>query len=142
MKVIHVVTEEQYALCLEIRRKVFIEEQGVPEDIEVDAFEQVAENFLLFVEERPVATGRFRVKGNSLKFERLATLIEARGKGYGKTLMLEMQQYACEKDPHFLLIMHAQISAVPFYKKLGWKERGEVFQEADIDHQVMFLPPE
>lgn len=108
VSILHVDSPEQYTLCLEIRRKVFIEEQNVPERLEVDSFEESGENFLLFVDRRPVATGRFRIKDKFLKFERLATLIEARGRGYGKALMVEMQKFASKEYPQ-----HQPITTLP-----------------------------
>lgn len=122
---------------LNIRRQVFILEQNVPEDLEIDEFEKSAEYFLLLVAGSPAATGRLRVKNNLIKFERIATLKEYRGQGLGKILMEAMLEFAQKKYSHLTPYMHSQLEAVPFYEKLGWRAQGEIFYEAEIAHQVM-----
>ena len=141
VKVREVTTEEDYQACLKIRRQVFIEGQQVPEEIEIDAYEKQAVHFLAFYEDKPVATGRFRIKKGFLKFERIATLPEFRGKGIARALMLEMQKVGTERYPNYLPAMHAQAEVIPFYEKLGWVVVGERFVEADIQHQAMVLLP-
>ncbi|MFQ5729992.1 MAG: GNAT family N-acetyltransferase, partial [Waddliaceae bacterium] len=88
-----------------------------------------------------VATGRFRVDGPFLKFERIATLPSARGKGVGKALMEAMQVAGYKKYPYHLPFMHSQSNVISFYEKLGWIPLGETFFEAGIPHRMMILPP-
>lgn len=73
-------TDEDFKTCLMIRRKVFIKEQDVPENLEVDEFESESTHFLAFFEGKPVATGRLKVFENKVKFERISTLKEFQGK--------------------------------------------------------------
>lgn len=134
---IEVKTKADYQSCLMIRRKVFIEEQQVSEKEEIDSFEKEATHFLAFYQNKPVATGRFRVQENCVKFERVATLKAFRGKGIATQLMEEMQRVSQEKHPSFQMVMHAQVGAFPFYLKLGWTFEGERFYEAGIEHQKM-----
>lgn len=136
------VGDEDYQTCLEIRRQVFIEEQGVDESIEIDEHEKEATYFLVKVDGLPVATGRFRQKGSSVKFERVATLPSYRGQGIATQLMAEMQKVAAKKYPELTLLMHSQKEVIPFYEKLGWKVAGEPFVEAGIEHQMMVLATE
>lgn len=124
----------EYQLALSIRRRVFVEEQNVPEEIEIDEYEKVCIHFLTFHDDLPVATGRLRVKGEFIKFERIATLPEARGKGIGRSLMLQMMKEVAENYPTLIPYMHSQLGASPFYKKLGWRQEGEIFYEAGIAH--------
>jgi predicted GNAT family N-acyltransferase len=140
IEVLIVASESDYAKCLDIRRKVFIEEQNVPEDIEIDEFEQEAVHFLALVDGIPLGTGRLRLKKQYVKFERIATLKEARGSGVGKELMRIMQDYAHAHYPAYVPAMHAQTSAVGFYEKLGWQARGDIFYEAEIPHRLLLLP--
>jgi predicted GNAT family N-acyltransferase len=133
---------EDYENCLRIRRKVFIEGMNVPEEHEIDAYEKEATHFLALYRDTPAATGRIRLKKGFVKFERIATLLEFRGKGLASALMEAMQQEALEQYPTYLPAMHAQVSALSFYLKLGWVTVGAVFEEAGIDHQVMILPPQ
>lgn len=130
-------TELEYQQILIIRKKVFIEEQGVPASLEIDENESDAIYFLAKIENQAVSTGRIRSINNTVKFERIATLPEFRGQGIATKLMNCMQSYAKENYPNSILIMYAQESAVTFYKKMGWKEEGDTFLEADIIHQKM-----
>ena len=134
--------EEEYQRCLEIRRKVFIEGQKVPEREEVDEFEKESIHFLAYYNDKPAATGRIRIKKSFVKFERVATLENYRGKGIASELMKEMQKVALRRFPTYLPAMHAQVEAVSFYLKLGWVQVGALFEEAGIEHQVMILLPE
>lgn len=136
-----VLSPEDFEECLRIRRKVFIDEMNVPEADEIDAFEEEATHYLVTVDGKPAATGRTRLKKGFVKFERIATLSEFRGKGLASALMKVMQQDALQIHPEYLSAMHAQVSAISFYLKLGWVTVGEVFEESGIDHQVMILPP-
>jgi len=141
MKIFRISSDEDYQRCLEIRRKVFIEEQGVDEDIEIDAHEKEAIYFLAEIQGTACATGRFRPYKQFLKFERIATLPEFRGKGIAKALMSTMQEVGHKEYPHHLQVMNAQADAIPFYEKLGWVALGEPFFEAEIPHKVMIFPP-
>lgn len=134
-------TKEEYEECLAIRRRVFIEEQNVPEEIEIDEYESVAKHFLVTMDGKAVATGRIRIKGALVKFERIASISTVRGSGTGKFLMNYMLKYALENYPGYLPAMHAQKSAYGFYEKLGWEAVGEEFIEADIAHSIMIYPP-
>lgn len=131
-----ILNNQDYEACLAIRRSVFIEEQGVPEELEIEN-EEDAHHFLALYEEVPVATGRYRIKENFVKFERVACIKAFRGKGIAKSLMQNMQADCLKKYPEHLPMMHAQMSAVPFYLKLGWRPVGEIFQEAGVDHQCL-----
>lgn len=142
MEVRKVTSVEDYEECLRIRREVFIKGMNVPKEHEIDAYEEKATHFLALFEGKPAATGRIRLKKGFVKFERIATLSEFRGKGLASALMEAMQREALKHFPEYLPAMHAQVSAISFYLKLGWVNVGEVFIEAGIDHQVMILPPD
>jgi predicted GNAT family N-acyltransferase len=77
----------EYEEALLIRRKVFVEEQQVPLNLEFDDKEMTSYHFLTYSADRPVAAGRMRVTGSCIKFERIATLREFRGQGAGKNLL-------------------------------------------------------
>ena len=141
IEVVQVLDERQYQQVLAIRRQVFVEEQGVPAELEIDAHESEATFFLALRDGEPLGTGRFRVKGPVLKFERIATLHVARGLGVGSALMRRMEDDGARMHPRHLQYMHAQASAVPFYLKTGWEKVGAPFYEAGIEHFVMIKPP-
>jgi ElaA protein len=131
---------DDYTACLEIRRRVFVEEQRVPAELEVDEHEAAAQFFLALEDGEPLGTGRFRVKGEHVKFERIATLAASRGRGIGSALMRAMQDEARRRHGALLPMMHAQLDAVPFYERLGWQADGPVFHEAGIAHLKMTRP--
>jgi predicted GNAT family N-acyltransferase len=129
----------EYLEALSIRREVFIKEQNVPENIEIDEYECNSHHFLLTKDSVPVACGRMRLKTPYIKFERIAGLKSHRGMGLGRVLMERMQEFARLNYPELTPYMHSQMEAVPFYEKLGWIKQGEIFFEAGIPHLVMTL---
>lgn len=141
-KIIIVSTPEEYQSSLNIRYEVFVIEQKIPKELEIDIYEKEATSFLIFYKGMPAATGRFRKYHGCLKFERIATLKPFRGKNLGTLLMKKMQETALAQYPHHLQIMHAQNSAISFYEKCGWIKIGKPFIEANIVHQTMIFLPE
>lgn len=133
-------TSSWYQKSLKIREAVFIHEQKIDPSLEIDAFENECDYFLTSLDHRTAATGRLRKAGDKIKFERIATLLEFRGKGLGKHLMDFMLETATSKYPEKKIWMHSQLSAVPFYEKLGWVRVGENFDEAGIPHVAMTYP--
>lgn len=129
-----------YQEVLKIRRLVFIQEQNVPEEIEIDQNEKTATYFLGFYHDKPVVTGRIREYGQNIKFERIATLPDFRGLGLGKKLMSFMLSYSLENFPNHQPMMNAQESAISFYTQIGWQPEGDYFFEADIKHQKLTYP--
>lgn len=130
-------TDEDFKTCLMIRRKVFIKEQDVPENLEVDEYESESTHFLAFFEGKPAATGRLRTLQNKVKFERIATLKEFRGKRIASKLMKHMEAFAKKHYPSLQMTLDAQTMALDFYLRLGWTPIGERFYEANIEHQKM-----
>jgi predicted GNAT family N-acyltransferase len=136
VSVVRIGDEAAAAAALAIRRRVFIEEQGVPEALEL-ADAGATTDFLALLDGRPLATGRFRPVGSLLKFERIATLPAGRGRGIASALMSAMEAAAAKEHPDRLPYMHAQLSAAGFYAKIGWLPVGPPFVEAAIAHVEM-----
>ena len=130
-------TKKEYEICLMIRKAVFIEEQHVPKDQEIECFENSSIHFLAYYNDNPVGTGRFRLKENCIKCERIAILKTFRGKGIGKKLLETLQDIATKEYPLYQVMADVQIKAIPFYQKLGWKVLGKTFFDAGIKHQTM-----
>lgn len=125
-----------YLDALRIRQDVFVKEQGVPEELEVDEYDPICVNFVLYDEEdKAIATARLleNKQENSAKVQRVAVRKEARGKDYGKHVMEACERFAKEERLSALKL-HAQLSALPFYEKLGYKVYGEEFMDAGIPH--------
>ena len=135
-------TEALYPEVVDIRRQVFVDEQGVPASLEIDRFEGGCDFFLAKIGGRPVGCGRLRIDGPLVKFERIATLTKNRGKGVGRALLNAMEAFSLANYEAYLLYMHAQLTAAAFYKRLGWlpTDRG-TFWEAGIAHEELVKPP-
>lgn len=133
---VHLARPEELDLCLEIRRIVFIEEQAVAEDIEVDGRDPEATHFLAEHGGRLVGTARLRAVHGEAKAERVAVLAEARGLGVGAALMAALEAEAARRGLA-AVVLGAQEHAVPFYEKLGYGVFGAAFLDADIPHRWM-----
>lgn len=131
-------TEEEYQQVLKLRREVFIEEQKVPEELEIDQHEKDATYFLLFLNNEAVGTGRYRpYQEQSIKFERILTLKKYRGLGLGKKLLNQMLENSIKDFPGKEPMMYSQTESVGFYEKSGWKIDGPEFIVANIKHYKM-----
>lgn len=118
-----------------IRDKVFIEEQGVPEEIEHDDSDETATHFL--ITDRYIALGCGRLLPDG-KIGRMAVLPEHRGKGLGHLLLHYMVDYA-KQHGYQRLYLHSQSYANGFYEAAGFAAFGEPFEEAGIPHTAMEL---
>ena len=123
-----------YAEIRRIRVEVFVEEQGVPEELELDDRDAACTHVLAFDDAgAAVGTGRIDVDG---KIGRVAVTRVARRTGVGLAMMELLHQVARERSDAEVWC-HAQISALPFYERLGYTQLGEVFLEAGIEHVEM-----
>jgi len=123
--------------CLAIRREVFVEEQGVSLDEEMDAHDAVCVHFLAFDGRDAVGTARLReTDAGSVKAERVAVRRSARRAGVGRALMraLEDEARACGRHE---LVLNAQAPVIAFYERLGYRAEGPQFLEAGIPHRAM-----
>jgi predicted GNAT family N-acyltransferase len=123
---------ERLNVVFEIRQKVFVEEQAVDPAEEYDEYEDSSRHFLLSADEKPCATGRFRLTDKGWKIERMAVLAEARGLGYGGMVLQKMLEQV-PKDGRSIYL-HAQEHALNFYKRHQFLAVGERFWEANIPH--------
>ena len=127
---------EEFDQCFRIRTTVFVEEQEVPLELEMDEYDAVATHFLLRDGEMPLATARLVDKHGLAKIGRVAVSKEARGQGLGLLLMHAVIDEA--KHRGFTeSVLDAQTYAVPFYARLGYVAEGEEFDDAGIPHFLM-----
>lgn len=113
-----------------IRTEVFIKEQAVPEELEWDDNDQNCVHLLAFIDDQPVATARFLSTG---QIGRMAVLKPYRSLGVGKALMNKLIAMA-EEMKFEEIFLNAQIGATGFYRKFGFIEHSELFNEANIAH--------
>ena len=116
-----------------IRFTVFVEEQGVPIDIELDGQDVLSVHALVFDEEKPVATGRLLPDGH---IGRMAVLKDWRRRGIGALMLQSLMERAKERG-YPEVVLSAQVQAVPFYRAHGFEAEGEEYLEAGIRHQAM-----
>ena len=119
-----------------VRRTVFIDEQNVPQEEEIDHHEGEATHFVFYQDERPIAAGRFRFVDGYGKVERICVLKEARGTGAGKAIMNGIEDHARKNDIHKLKL-NSQTHAIPFYAGLGYEVVSDEFMDAGIPHKTM-----
>lgn len=132
--------------ALSIRRTVFIDEQGVPADRELDGLDETAVHFVAYTGDDPVGAARLRtyqddepaesIDESTGKIERVSVLSEHRGNGIGRRLMREIENAASGLG-YDELVMYAQTPVVGFYRELGYRTEGEIFEDAGIPHRSM-----
>jgi len=134
IKIIQIKSSIDLTTAFNIRTRVFVDEQDVPVEIEMDKYENVSDHFLCFIGEKAVGTSRMRKTVNGIKLERFAVLKEYRNKGVGKALVLYCLKMANNNQNIYL---NAQENVISFYEKLGFIVAGERFFEANIPHKKM-----
>jgi predicted GNAT family N-acyltransferase len=133
--------------CFTVRKEVFVGEQGVPEDIEYDAYDAVALHVLAVREDGvPLGTGRLlfgeaaagKTGGDASvgSLGRLAVTREARGLGVGAALVRGVEEAARARGLT-AVDLHAQTHALGFYERLGYVAYGPEFPDAGIPHRAM-----
>lgn len=120
-----------------IRFAVFVEEQGVPREIELDESDALSLHALAFDQEKAVATGRLLPDGH---IGRMAVLKGWRGQGIGGAILRQLMAAARARGDREV-VLAAQVHAVPFYRAHGFVESGMEYLEAGIRHQDMRRAP-
>lgn len=121
----------------EIRQAVFIDEQQVPPEMEWDDTDAIADHFLaLLPDNTPVAVARmYPSVTETAHIGRMAVLADFRGRGYGEQLLRHM---VMEAAPDFdELYLSSQVTAVPFYQRLGFHACSAPYDDAGIPHVEM-----
>ncbi len=123
--------------AFQIRYSVFVVEQMVDPELEYDEFEESSLHYLLYFEDIPVATARWRKTDKGIKLERFATLKEYRNKKLGDAILEKVLEDI--KEYELPVYLHSQLKAISFYERKGFVKEGEIFIEADIEHYIMYL---
>ncbi|WP_024757235.1 GNAT family N-acetyltransferase [Streptomyces exfoliatus] len=138
---------EDREACFAVRREVFVEEQGVPQELEYDAYDTTAVHVLAVREDGlPLGTGRLLYGADALgktggdasvgSLGRLAVAKAARGLGVGAALVRGIEDAARERGLA-AVDLHAQTHALGFYERLGYEAYGPEFPDAGIPHRSM-----
>ena len=132
--------DELYAI-IHLRQKVFIVEQDCPY-IDADYADQDAFHLLAYNDKDLIGYLRaFRpgIKYDGSSLGRIVTEINSRGLGIGKEITKEGVNFLSKEYPDHEIVISAQHRLEHFYVELGFKARGEVYLEDDIDHIQMYL---
>lgn len=119
-----------------IRQIVFVQEQNCPPELEWE-YEAESVHFLAYINDFPAGTARWRKTDNGYKLERFAVLPEFRGKRVAQALIKAVLS-DLPVDANYIYL-NSQVQAVNLYQKFGFKEVGEAFEEAGIQHFKMVL---
>ena len=135
-----IIAQDRIAECIDLRRRVFVEEQGVPFELEVDGMDSPASacvHFLMLDGEKPFGTFRaYFETEDTVHLQRFCILKEYRGMGFGKAAF----EFAKE---HFRALgakkitFGAQCTAISFYEKCGCRCVSDEFLDAGIPHRTM-----
>lgn len=136
MRVHRLEGSDDLAACHEIRRRVFVVEQGVSDEEEWDDLDGECAHFLA-LDPEPIGTARLRIVDGRLgKAQRVAVLPSARGRRVGTALMVALEGEAASKGCREIQL-GAQIQALGFYESLGYEAFGDEFDDAGIPHRHM-----
>jgi predicted GNAT family N-acyltransferase len=130
-------SDDELKQAFQVRRLVFVEEQGISEEIELDDYDREALHMVVQYGKRIIGTARviFPTPGVA-KIERMAILKTFRRKGIGSKIISFINGKLMSRRISRVII-HAQCSAIPFYKSCGFIESGGLFYEAGIPHVKM-----
>ena len=129
-------TEEELDAAIGVRFRVFVEEQQVPPEEELDAYDAAATHAIALHQGRVVGTGRVILDEDSARIGRMAVDREWRRHGIGGLLLLFLEEEARTHGATGF-VLHAQEYVKSFYAAHGYQEHGEVFLEVDIPHVEM-----
>ncbi|NMA02916.1 MAG: GNAT family N-acetyltransferase [Clostridia bacterium] len=136
MQIKRVKTREELKVVFNIRKAVFVLEQGVPIEDEFDEHEDYAEHVLVYYNNKPAGTGRLREVDGAGKLERICVLASYRKLGLGKIIVTSLEKIAHDKDLQRVKL-HGQTQAEEFYTRLGYQRSSDIFIEDGIPHVLM-----
>lgn len=130
-RVTRAASDAERALGRELRHAVFVVEQGVPADVEIDGLDEVCQHFLVCSGAHAVATARARTTERGWKIERVAVAEPYRRQALGRLLV---QRMLADAPTEVVVYVHAQESALGFWERLGFVADGPRFVEGGIGH--------
>jgi predicted GNAT family N-acyltransferase len=125
--------EQAQSQAYPIRLAVFIKEQGVPEELELDEEDPLAWHAIAKLDGQAIGTARLQKDG---KIGRMAVIQAYRRQGVASAMMNVLLKFGRQHGIN-QFYLHAQIEALPFYERFGFVANGPVFNEAGIAHQIM-----
>lgn len=130
-------SERELKEAFEVRKKVFVEEQGISEHLELDGHDSEALHTVVKDGKRVIGTARVLfLTTNQVKLERMAILKPFRRQGIGRGIISFLNEELRNRQI-VQIVLHAQYPVVAFYKSCGFVESGSPFFEAGIKHIKM-----
>ncbi|MDP1538347.1 MAG: GNAT family N-acetyltransferase [Burkholderiales bacterium] len=128
--------QDDLAALQDLRHRVFIIEQQVPEALEWDEADAVSVHALaLDAQQLPIGTGRLLPDGH---IGRMAVVPQWRRRGVGSAILMLLIGCARQQG-HAAVHLHAQTRAIGFYAQHGFVVHGNEFMDAGIPHRRMTL---
>ena len=126
-----------FAHCTAIRTEVFVGEQHVPPELEMDEMDAVAAHVIALLDGKPIGTGRLLVQDDgTARIGRMAVLESERGRGVGGAVLATLVDEARQRGIG-RAVLAGQLHAISFYERHGFTAYGEEFEEAGIMHRMM-----
>ena len=132
-----ITTTRDIAACHQIRKAVFVDEQGIALAEDIDGLDDVATQLIATDAGTPIGTARLLEKGSTGKIGRLAVLKPHRGKGIGAAIIRAALKELSARAHIREARLGAQIDAIAFYEALGFSPVGDPFLDAGLPHQEM-----
>ena len=116
-----------------IRHHVFVIEQKITSEPDIDGADRVCHHAIASIEGEAVATARIFADHDPIVVGRVSVLPRWQGRGVGTVLMRQIQEFIGQRSAQ----LHAQAHLEPWYTRLGWERVGERYMEAGIEHVTM-----
>jgi predicted GNAT family N-acyltransferase len=129
-------TQQQREDAVSVRIAVFVDEQGIPREEEIDEYDDTAVHCVAYEGGVPVAAGRLVVMDGYGKIGRMAVLASHRGTGLGARVLAELERDGVARGLR-LFKLSAQLTARGFYDRNGYNAVGDVYDEVGIPHIAM-----
>lgn len=130
-------TETEKAECVRLRHSVFVEEQGVPQAEELDGLDDIALHILAKCDGEAAGAARVICRQEVAKIQRVCVSRSWRGRGLGAGIVTFAVEVISQNRNISVVRLGAQTHALDFYRKLGFREVGPVYLDADIPHRDM-----
>ena len=137
MAIQRVATAAELARCLALRERVFVDEQHVPRELELDDKDDQCTHFLATEGDVDTGTARLlKLDQGQAKAQRVAVDRRYRKSGVGRALMSALEDEA-KAQACVVVVLSSQVSAIRFYERLGYQSTGPVYDDAGIPHRDM-----
>ncbi len=136
VEICRVKTDCEMKLVHEIRTEVFVREQGVPVELEMDELDGGAVHVIAFVDGMPAGCARMLLNGEEAKIGRVAVKKNMRRYGIGTGICKLLLTIAKDEGVRKIYV-GSQLTAVDFYSTMGFEKQGDAYMEAGIAHVKM-----